>query len=62
MKTYGGVGGSQKSSKVMRGDHFSYVTFKGGNGEMSPCLATYPLNNNRSLIGEVNRSEFHTVG
>ena len=25
-------GGSQKSSKVIRGDHFSEVTFKGGIG------------------------------
>ena len=25
-------GGSQKSSKVIRGDQFSEVTFKGGNG------------------------------
>ena len=26
------VGGSQKSSNVIRGDHFSEVTFKGGIG------------------------------
>ena len=33
MKTWdvegGGGGGSRKSSKVIRGDHFSEVTFKG---------------------------------
>ena len=26
----GGGGGSRESSKVIRGDHFSEVTFKGG--------------------------------
>ena len=30
MKTWGG--GSRKSSNVIRGDHFSEVTFKGGIG------------------------------
>ena len=29
---WGGGGGSRKSSKVIRGDHFSVVTFKGGIG------------------------------
>ena len=29
---HGGGGGSRKSSKVIRGDHFSVVTFKGGIG------------------------------
>ena len=28
----GGGGGSRKSSNVIRGDHFSEVTFKGGIG------------------------------
>ena len=35
MKTWDveeGGGGSRKSSKVIRGDHFSEVTFKGGIG------------------------------
>ena len=31
MKTLGG--GSRKSSKVIRGDHFSEVTFKGGSAK-----------------------------
>ena len=30
MKTWRGGGGSQKSSKVVRGDYFSEVTFKEG--------------------------------
>ena len=36
----GGRGGSRKSSKGVRGDHFSEVTFKGGIGDKA----------NRSLI------------
>ena len=29
----GGGGGSRKSSNVIRGDHFSEVTFKGGSAK-----------------------------
>ena len=55
MKTYGGGGGSRKSSKVIRGDHFSEVTLKGGIGLISPFQVSNPppspppaINNDRS--------------
>ena len=32
MKARGGGGGGRKSSKVIGGDHFSEITFKGGGG------------------------------
>ena len=35
---------SRKSRKVIRGDHFSEVAFKGGIGQISPCLALNPSN------------------
>ena len=34
-----GIGGI---AKVIKGDHFSEVTFKGGIGQISPCLAQNP--------------------
>ena len=40
MKTWGG---SRKSSNVIRGVHFSEVTFKGGIGEISPYLGPNPI-------------------
>ena len=36
--TWGGGGGSRKSSNVIRGDHFS----EGGIGYISPCLTPDP--------------------
>ena len=38
MKTW--WGGSRKSSNVIRGGHFSEVTFKGEIAQISPCLAS----------------------
>ena len=50
------VGGLQKSSNVIRGDHFSEVTIKRGIGNITlfPPPATLPqaINNDRSLIAE----------
>ena len=40
IKTWGR--GSQKSSKVIRGDHFSKVTFKRGIGQILPHFAPNP--------------------
>ena len=34
-----GIGGI---AKVIKGEHFSDVTFKGGVGQISPCLAPNP--------------------
>ena len=34
-----GIGGI---TKVIKGEHFSEVTFKGGVGQISPCLAQNP--------------------
>ena len=47
-------GGSRKSSKVVKVDHFSEVTFKGGISKISPCFAPNrppppAINNDRSL-------------
>ena len=37
-----GGGGSRRSSNVIKGDHFSEVTFKGGSGKFIPCSAQNP--------------------
>ena len=42
MKLWEWGGESRKSTKVIRGDHFSEVAFKGGIGQISPCLALNP--------------------
>ena len=50
----GAGGGSQKSSKVIRGDHCSEVTFKGGSAKFHlvlPQILPHPsaINNDQSL-------------
>ena len=35
-------GGSQKLSRVMRGDQFGVITFQRGMGHVSPCFAQNP--------------------
>ena len=42
-ETLGGEGGSQKLSRVMRGDQFGVITFQGRMGHVSPYFAQNPL-------------------